>query len=209
MRPASSSTASAPPACAIARQGREAVAQARREVDPLRRRLRLAAAAAVVRRRSGRRARRHGIPVVHELPGVGKNLQDHLDFILAWTSKDPDMIGLGLRGSLNLVRHIMRWRKDGTGMIATPYAEGWRLPEIRSGARPARPATAFLRRHRRRSRPQAASRLWLFLPCLRAQAVFARRGRAVRRRIRCRRRASTRATSATSATPTCCSRAPR
>ena len=61
--------------------------------------------------------------VVHELPGVGKNLQDHLDYILSWTSNDPDMIGLGARGVVNLVRHIMRWRKDGTGLIATPIAE--------------------------------------------------------------------------------------
>ena len=63
------------------------------------------------------------IPLVHELPGVGKNLQDHLDYILSWTSNDPDMIGLGARGVVKLVRHIMRWRKDGTGLIATPIAE--------------------------------------------------------------------------------------
>jgi choline dehydrogenase-like flavoprotein len=68
--------------------------------------------------------RRHGIAVVHELPGVGKNLQDHLDFILGWKSRDADMVGLGLRGSVNLVKHIRQWRKDGTGLISTPYAEG-------------------------------------------------------------------------------------
>jgi choline dehydrogenase-like flavoprotein len=66
---------------------------------------------------------RHAIPVVHELPGVGKNLQDHLDYILSWTSTDSDMIGLGARGVVDLVRHIVRWRKDGTGLIATPIAE--------------------------------------------------------------------------------------
>jgi len=67
--------------------------------------------------------RRHNIPVVHELPGVGQNLQDHLDFIMGWRSKNPDMLGLGLRGGIDFVRHILRWRKDGTGMIATPGAE--------------------------------------------------------------------------------------
>ncbi|MBM2714305.1 GMC family oxidoreductase N-terminal domain-containing protein [Mesorhizobium caraganae] len=66
----------------------------------------------------------HGIVVAHELPGVGKNLQDHLDFILAWTSKDADMMGIGVRGLPGLVRHMLRWRRNGTGMIATPYAEG-------------------------------------------------------------------------------------
>lgn len=68
--------------------------------------------------------RRHGIGVVHELPGVGKNLQDHLDFILGWKSRDADMVGFGLRGSLNLLRHIKQWRKDGTGLVASPSAEG-------------------------------------------------------------------------------------
>ena len=68
--------------------------------------------------------RTHGIPVVHESPEVGKNLQDHLDFILAWKSKDTDLFGLGATGTVNLAKHIMQWRKDGTGMVATPGAEG-------------------------------------------------------------------------------------
>ena len=66
----------------------------------------------------------HGIAVVHDLPGVGKNLQDHLDFILAWTSRETDLMGIGLGGLPGLLRHMARWRKSGTGMIATPYAEG-------------------------------------------------------------------------------------
>ncbi|TPN79377.1 glucose-methanol-choline oxidoreductase [Mesorhizobium sp. CU2] len=65
----------------------------------------------------------HGIPVAHELPGVGKNLQDHLDFILAWKSRQTDLMGIGLAGLPALLRHMLRWRRDGGGMIATPYAE--------------------------------------------------------------------------------------
>lgn len=65
----------------------------------------------------------HGIGVVHDLPGVGKNLQDHLDFILAFKSDDHDMVGIGLRGTLALIRHMLQWRKDGTGMIASTFAE--------------------------------------------------------------------------------------
>lgn len=68
--------------------------------------------------------RRHNIQVVHALPGVGKNLQDHLDFIMGWKSKDSDNFGIGLRGTFNLFKHIRQWKKDGTGMVATPYAEG-------------------------------------------------------------------------------------
>ena len=50
--------------------------------------------------------RRHGIAVVHELPGVGKNLQDHLDYIQSWTS-GSDMIAPGARHH-QPVWHIMR-----------------------------------------------------------------------------------------------------
>ncbi len=68
--------------------------------------------------------RRHGIDMVHELPGVGQNLQDHLDFILAYKTRDTDNFGIGLAGTIGLIKHILKWRKDGTGMVATPFAEG-------------------------------------------------------------------------------------
>lgn len=66
----------------------------------------------------------HGIKMVHELPGVGQNLQDHLDFTLAWKTRDTDTFGIGARGTVNLVKAMRTWRKTGTGMIATPFAEG-------------------------------------------------------------------------------------
>ena len=65
----------------------------------------------------------HGIDMVHELPGVGQNLQDHLDFILAYKTKDRDNFGIGVGATVGLLRHIRTWRKDGTGMISTPFAE--------------------------------------------------------------------------------------
>jgi choline dehydrogenase-like flavoprotein len=71
-----------------------------------------------------RELRQHGIPIVHELPGVGRNLQDHLDFCLGWKSNDTDLFGLGWRAAVNMFGHIRQWRKDGTGMIATPFVEG-------------------------------------------------------------------------------------
>ncbi|MEM9785170.1 MAG: choline dehydrogenase [Pseudomonadota bacterium] len=66
----------------------------------------------------------HGISMVHELPGVGQNLQDHLDFILAYKSKDRDNFGISARGTWNLIKHALRWRKDGKSMLASPFAEG-------------------------------------------------------------------------------------
>lgn len=67
---------------------------------------------------------RHGIGMVHELPGVGKNLQDHLDFTTIWSSKEIDLFGLSARGALKLIKSALQWRKDGTGMMASPGAEG-------------------------------------------------------------------------------------
>ncbi|WP_372971534.1 GMC family oxidoreductase [Marinobacter sp.] len=66
----------------------------------------------------------HGISMVHELSGVGQNLQDHLDFILAYKSDDTDNFGFSLAGIKNMLGHTLQWRKDGTGMIASPFAEG-------------------------------------------------------------------------------------
>ncbi len=66
---------------------------------------------------------RHGITPVHELPGVGQNLQDHIDFTLAYKSKDTDLVGIGAAAAVGFVKHSLQWRKDGTGLLATPYAE--------------------------------------------------------------------------------------
>lgn len=66
----------------------------------------------------------HGINVVHESPGVGQNLQDHLDYILSYHSKQDDVLGLGPKGLMKLVQAGLRWRKDGSGMFASPFAEG-------------------------------------------------------------------------------------
>ena len=67
---------------------------------------------------------KHRVPVVQVLPGVGQNLQDHLDSILSYTSKDSDMFGIGLGAAVTQIGQFMQWRKDGTGLMATPFAEG-------------------------------------------------------------------------------------
>jgi choline dehydrogenase-like flavoprotein len=66
----------------------------------------------------------HGIAVHHELPGVGRNLQDHLDFALICKTTDTDNFGIGPAGAARLLRHIRRWSKTGVSMAATPFAEG-------------------------------------------------------------------------------------
>ena len=66
----------------------------------------------------------HGIAVQHELPGVGQNLQDHLDHSISYYSRRKDVVGLGPSGLLALGKAALRWRRDGTGLFASPFAEG-------------------------------------------------------------------------------------
>lgn len=68
--------------------------------------------------------RMHGIPVQHELPGVGRNLQDHVDYILSYRSLRADVVGLNPGGLVRLARAGLHWRRDGTGLFTTPFAEG-------------------------------------------------------------------------------------
>lgn len=67
--------------------------------------------------------RQLGIPVVHDLPGVGQNLQDHLDFIFGYSAKSLDLIGISLAGTVRLAREIAKYVRTRQGMIATNYAE--------------------------------------------------------------------------------------
>jgi choline dehydrogenase-like flavoprotein len=71
----------------------------------------------------GEELRRHGIPVVHHLPGVGRNLRDHVDYLFACRSKSLDLFGVSAGGVLRLLREIGRYRRERRGMITTNFAE--------------------------------------------------------------------------------------
>ena len=65
-----------------------------------------------------------GVPVVYDLPGVGKNLQDHIDHVQTWrTASDTETFGVSLRGSAKLTRAILEWRKLRSGMLTSNFAE--------------------------------------------------------------------------------------
>lgn len=66
---------------------------------------------------------RLGIPVVNDLPGVGANLQDHPDFIFAYKSTNRSLVGVSLAGTLDLLRAIGPFRREGRGLLTTNYAE--------------------------------------------------------------------------------------
>ena len=65
-----------------------------------------------------------GIPLVHDLPGVGQNLQDHPDFIFGFEAKSLDLIGISLGGSVKMTGEIVKYINSRTGTIATNFAEG-------------------------------------------------------------------------------------
>jgi choline dehydrogenase-like flavoprotein len=68
--------------------------------------------------------RAHGIAPLHVLPGVGANLQDHLDYTISYTSLRRDVVGLNPRGLGRLLKAGLRWRRSGEGLFASPMAEG-------------------------------------------------------------------------------------
>jgi choline dehydrogenase-like flavoprotein len=64
-----------------------------------------------------------GIDVVHDLPGVGQNLQDHLDIVVNKRLHSTDLFGRSLPGALRLLREIHQYRRHRTGMVSSNLAE--------------------------------------------------------------------------------------
>jgi choline dehydrogenase-like flavoprotein len=86
--------------------------------------------------------REHGIDVKHDLPGVGKNLHDHVDVVQVLDAPHlKDLFGLSLAGVVRLVRGIFEWRKHRSGMLTTNFGEAGGF--IRSGPDVERPDLQF------------------------------------------------------------------
>ena len=67
---------------------------------------------------------RLGIPVVQDLPGVGQNLQDHIDHVQTWRTKsNTPTFGVSATGTAKLTSAIFEWKKQRTGMISSSIAE--------------------------------------------------------------------------------------
>jgi choline dehydrogenase len=63
-----------------------------------------------------------GIPMVQHLPGVGENLQDHIDYVQSWrVPSSTETVGVSLRASLKLASATLEWRKERSGLITTTY----------------------------------------------------------------------------------------
>ena len=66
---------------------------------------------------------RHGIALQHELPGVGQNLQDHLDASILTADKSHQAVGIGAGTLPTLVKAFLQFRKSGSGVFASNAAE--------------------------------------------------------------------------------------
>ena len=65
---------------------------------------------------------RHGIPLVHELPGVGENLQDHLDVIVSVNARTRVAMSFHplslLHGIVNILKYLFARRGELTSNVA-------------------------------------------------------------------------------------------
>ncbi|MHA7879308.1 MAG: GMC family oxidoreductase [Saccharospirillum sp.] len=66
---------------------------------------------------------RHGIPLKHELSGVGDNLQDHLDYISSWRSPSPHLVGYGALGMARIALDAPNFLFRRRGIITSNIAE--------------------------------------------------------------------------------------
>ncbi|MFT4242189.1 MAG: choline dehydrogenase [Acidovorax sp.] len=72
----------------------------------------------------GAQLQRHGIAVLHDLPGVGAHLHDHPDVVQVLDAPDlTDLFGLSLTGMARTARGMLEWRRHRTGMLTTNFAE--------------------------------------------------------------------------------------
>jgi choline dehydrogenase-like flavoprotein len=69
-----------------------------------------------------------GIPVLHDLPGVGQHLHDHIDVVQVvegvQSHDQRELFGLSLAGALRALRGVFEWRQHRTGMLTTNFGEG-------------------------------------------------------------------------------------
>jgi choline dehydrogenase-like flavoprotein len=73
---------------------------------------------------AGAQLQQHGIAVVHDLPGVGANLHDHIDLVLCYDAPQlKDLFGLSFAGMVNVIKGIAEWRRQRSGMLTTNFAE--------------------------------------------------------------------------------------
>ena len=67
--------------------------------------------------------KRWGIDVIHDLPGVGRNLQDHPDFTFVYQTYKAEGFGLSVGGAFKIMGQIKQYLKNRRGMLASNFVE--------------------------------------------------------------------------------------
>ncbi len=65
----------------------------------------------------------HNIAQVHDLPGVGENLQDHIDYVMSYDSKVKDNFGFSVMGTFRTLGGIFKYIRERKGMFSSNLAE--------------------------------------------------------------------------------------
>ena len=66
----------------------------------------------------------HDIDVIHDLPGVGQNLQDHIDYVQTFkVAAGEDTFGVSMSGGTKMLKAMLQWKKSRTGKITSTLAE--------------------------------------------------------------------------------------
>ena len=72
----------------------------------------------------GAHLQQQGIAVLHDLPGVGAHLHDHIDVVqVVSAAAEKDLFGVSLSGLLRIARGALQWRNSRTGLLTTNFAE--------------------------------------------------------------------------------------
>ena len=72
----------------------------------------------------GAHLQQHGIAVLHDLPGVGMHLHDHVDVVQVVDTPDStESFGLSLPAAWRTLGDIGEWRRQRTGRLTTNFAE--------------------------------------------------------------------------------------
>ena len=66
-----------------------------------------------------------GITVAHDAPGVGQNLQDHIDIVHSYNAgASRGLFGLSLAGMWAVTKGLFSWSKYRRGVLTSNFAEG-------------------------------------------------------------------------------------
>jgi choline dehydrogenase-like flavoprotein len=65
----------------------------------------------------------HNIQVLVDRPAVGSNLQDHIDYVAGFETGGDIFMGSNISTVFKTIGSIIRWWRDRSGPLTTPYAE--------------------------------------------------------------------------------------